>query len=84
MLFQIDMKRILHGNTLTLKKRTLLMPSRNKSSTVVDHAKTGILSVVFRHAENFTYKPGVFIPANQLCNLTVSSHTSLGDFFYNR
>lgn len=51
---------------------------------MIDDPVTRIVTIIFRHAQDLSYQPGVFVPADQTRNLAVCGNTPFRYFLNNR
>lgn len=61
MFFHIHTAIWLEGYALIQQQFPLLHEMRRKPTGMVDHAVTGIIAVVFSHAQNLPNEPGIVL-----------------------
>ena len=81
---QIDSAVWTERNALFPEPRFLLIEKRGKPPRMIDHPVTGIVSVVFRHAQNLPHEPRIPVPSDQPGNLAVCGDPAPGDFCNDR
>ena len=80
---QVDIPVWKKRNALFPEPRFLLIEKRGRPPRMIDHPVTGIVSVVFRHAQNLPHEPRIPVPSDQPGNLAVCGDPAPGNFLHN-
>lgn len=71
---------VLHVDLFRFKEKPLLPPPGDKPPRMVDHPVAGIVTIIFRHAENLSHEPGMLVPADQPRDLAIGGHAAFRYF----
>ena len=78
------MSVVLHDDVFRFQQKTLFRPSGHEPPRMVDNSVARIFAIIFCHAKNFSYQPGVFVPSDQPCDLAICGNATFRYFFNNR
>ena len=69
---------------LCFQQCPLFLPTWNQTTRMIDYSVTRVIPVKFRLAQYLSHQAGIFIPADQFCDLTVGCYPAKGNLRYNR
>ena len=69
---------------LCFQQCSVFRPAQYQTACMIDNPVAGIIPIKFRLTQYLSHQTGIFLPSDQLCDLTVRCYLTERNFRYNR